>query len=257
MNKNTLITVYNTKGLFQLVLPVVLLTFLLTQPINISYLIGSFVLGMVGWVVGSAIVHRIFSHRVIDIESKLAQFILGYISTVTIITPPISWAGNHHLHHKFSDTELDPHSPVQIGFWKSLLFINHQDFSKIVSKLTMRDTKQLLVSIRHLTKSQPIIFLEKHFNKILAFHIVFMLLLGLEAFVYLFVIPVIVSHLAEVFVVANHGGYLGGTKSNKQHKAYNKFWLWPLAGLEYNHADHHDNPRNDDLFNLIIRKVKI
>jgi len=257
MNKNPLITVYNIKGLFQVILPLLVLCYFITDGINLTYLVGSLIIGMLGWIVGSAVVHRIFSHRVIDIKSPIAQFVLGYISSVTIITPPISWAGNHHLHHKFSDTQLDPHSPVQIGFWKSLLFFNHQDFSDIVSKLSIRDTKQLLVSIKHLTKSKPLMFLEKHFTKVLAFHMLIMASLGVEYFIYLFCIPVFVSHLAEVFVVANHGGFLGGSPSDKNHKAYNRFWLWPLAGLEYNHADHHDNPRNDDLFNTIIRKVSI
>lgn len=30
---------------------------------------------------------------------------------------PIQWAGNHRAHHQHADQPLDPHSPVQRGFW--------------------------------------------------------------------------------------------------------------------------------------------
>jgi stearoyl-CoA desaturase (delta-9 desaturase) len=30
---------------------------------------------------------------------------------------PIQWAGNHRQHHKFTDTEKDPHSPYYGGLW--------------------------------------------------------------------------------------------------------------------------------------------
>ena len=30
---------------------------------------------------------------------------------------PVQWAGNHRYHHRHTDTELDPHSPVHQGFW--------------------------------------------------------------------------------------------------------------------------------------------
>jgi stearoyl-CoA desaturase (delta-9 desaturase) len=53
----------------------------------------------------------------------------------------IWWAAQHRLHHRYSDTELDPHSPVQDGFWFShfgWIFAprnNNVDYS-IVSDLT-------------------------------------------------------------------------------------------------------------------------
>ena len=255
MNKNIFLTVYKIKGLFQVIIPIIILLYFTIEGVNIIYLALSFLLGIFGWLLGSAVVHRIFSHRVIDIESKFLQFILGYLATVTIITPPISWAGNHYLHHKYSDTTLDPHSPIQIGFWKSLLFLNHQDFSEIVSKLKPREIKRILVSIRHLTKSKPLMFIEKNFAKIILVHISILYFFSVTSVIYIFCIPVAVSHLAEMLVVANHGGFLGGEPSNKKHEAHNKFRFWMLSGLEFNHSDHHDDPRNDDLFNRIIRKI--
>jgi stearoyl-CoA desaturase (delta-9 desaturase) len=62
--------------------------------------------------------HRYFSHRGYK-TSRAFQFILGLIGTMTVQKGPLWWASTHRKHHRFSDTELDVHSPKQRGFWYS------------------------------------------------------------------------------------------------------------------------------------------
>lgn len=58
--------------------------------------------------------HRCLSHRSFKLWKPLERFF------VTLGLPagtPVQWAGNHRFHHRHSDDESDPHSPVTGGFW--------------------------------------------------------------------------------------------------------------------------------------------
>jgi stearoyl-CoA desaturase (delta-9 desaturase) len=62
--------------------------------------------------------HRYFSHRSYK-TSRAFQFVLAFLGTTAMQNGPLWWASWHRQHHKSSDTALDPHSPVQGGFWHS------------------------------------------------------------------------------------------------------------------------------------------
>jgi stearoyl-CoA desaturase (delta-9 desaturase) len=60
--------------------------------------------------------HRYFSHRTYK-TSRVFQFLLAFLGTSATQKGPIWWASAHRRHHKYSDTEMDVHSPKQRGFW--------------------------------------------------------------------------------------------------------------------------------------------
>lgn len=59
--------------------------------------------------------HRYFSHRAYR-TSRVFQFLLAFASQSSAQRGVLWWAAKHRLHHKHSDTELDPHSPVRRSF---------------------------------------------------------------------------------------------------------------------------------------------
>jgi stearoyl-CoA desaturase (delta-9 desaturase) len=61
--------------------------------------------------------HRYFSHRAYKLP-RWAQFLMGLGGTTAVQKGPLWWAAHHRDHHKYSDTELDVHSPIR-GFWWS------------------------------------------------------------------------------------------------------------------------------------------
>ncbi|MBS1847569.1 MAG: fatty acid desaturase [Actinobacteria bacterium] len=61
--------------------------------------------------------HRYFSHRAYK-TSRVFQFILAFGGSMAAQKGALWWASHHRLHHRFSDTERDIHSP-QKGFWWS------------------------------------------------------------------------------------------------------------------------------------------
>jgi len=58
--------------------------------------------------------HRYFAHAAFA-TSRPLQFMIGIV-TCAMFVDPISFAGKHRLHHKYSDTPRDVHSPRD-GFW--------------------------------------------------------------------------------------------------------------------------------------------
>jgi len=58
--------------------------------------------------------HRYFAHHAFR-TSRPFQFLLG-LATCTTFSDPIGFAGKHRIHHRFSDTEDDVHTPID-GFW--------------------------------------------------------------------------------------------------------------------------------------------
>ena len=61
--------------------------------------------------------HRYFAHRSYKL-GRVAQFVMAFGGTTAAQKGPLWWAGHHRGHHRYSDTELDAHSP-QKGFWWS------------------------------------------------------------------------------------------------------------------------------------------
>ncbi|MFK7956765.1 MAG: acyl-CoA desaturase [Lysobacterales bacterium] len=73
--------------------------------------------------------HRYFSHRAFK-TSRALQFVFAVIGASSVQRGPMWWAAHHRGHHRYSDTEKDPHSP-RGGFWRShmLWFLYQENFA--------------------------------------------------------------------------------------------------------------------------------
>ena len=61
--------------------------------------------------------HRLLSHRSFNVPQWLARF-FATCGALSAEYGPITWAGIHRQHHKYSDTDPDPHD-MNKGFWWS------------------------------------------------------------------------------------------------------------------------------------------
>ncbi len=77
----------------------------------------------------TAFFHRYLSHKTFQ-TSRPFQFLFILIGTMSAQRGPLWWAAHHRYHHRFTDTEHDPHSSHH-GFWYSHVgwFLNEQNFS--------------------------------------------------------------------------------------------------------------------------------
>ncbi len=63
--------------------------------------------------------HRLLSHRSFKVPKWLERF-FATCGALSAEYGPINWVGIHRQHHKYSDTEKDPHN-IHQGFWHSHL----------------------------------------------------------------------------------------------------------------------------------------
>lgn len=69
---------------------------------------------------GTVFYHRIVAHK--NTVRPWIEKILLLLSWLGLSGSAIAWAGNHRKHHRFSDTEKDPHSPFHHGKFKTYWF---------------------------------------------------------------------------------------------------------------------------------------
>ncbi|MGL5078826.1 MAG: acyl-CoA desaturase, partial [Waterburya sp.] len=63
--------------------------------------------------------HRLVAHRSYEVP-KFLEYFLIFCGTLAGQGGPIDWIGLHRIHHKYSDTELDPHNSLKGFYWSHL-----------------------------------------------------------------------------------------------------------------------------------------
>ncbi|KAK3237304.1 hypothetical protein CYMTET_52608, partial [Cymbomonas tetramitiformis] len=61
--------------------------------------------------------HRQLSHKSFRCP-KVVEYFLAYCGVLAFEGDPIEWSKNHNWHHRYTDTEVDRHTPKD-GFWHS------------------------------------------------------------------------------------------------------------------------------------------
>ena len=77
-----------------------------------AMIIGNWIVGSLGVGLGW---HRLLTHRGFK-APKWLEYTLSTLATMSIQDSPDKWIATHRMHHKFTDTENDPHS-IRPGFW--------------------------------------------------------------------------------------------------------------------------------------------
>lgn len=78
------------------------------------------------WVAGSLGIglgyHRLLTHRGFKVP-KWLEYTLSICGTLAIQSGPLSWVTTHRLHHAFTETDRDPHSPIRGFYWAHMGWI--------------------------------------------------------------------------------------------------------------------------------------
>jgi len=75
-------------------------------------IIGNWMVGSLGVGLGY---HRLLTHRSFQ-TPKWLEYTLTILGTMSVQDPPEKWVATHRIHHRFTETENDPHS-TRPGFW--------------------------------------------------------------------------------------------------------------------------------------------
>lgn len=175
--------------------------------------------------------HMVITHKAWKFNYKWIDHIFSVSGTMLGMGSPIPWAIIHRLHHKYTDTENDPHSPLFYG-----LFITHFHGWKAPDIINARvPKKDLLRDFSHLSL----------YNSKLAIALVN--IIGWTAIYFLFGINgVLVTALGFALTNNNIGitnGWTHRLENGKVDKP-NLFW-WSLflgSPEAYFHKEHHEKP---------------
>lgn len=162
--------------------------------------------------------HRILCHRVGKMNPIL-QFICTALGFYGSLLSPVTWAGVHINHHKYVDTEKDPHSPTHLGWkgWFSILWVDSVDL-KVMARL----------------KRDPIcVFFHKYYYALILVPLV--LLIWPSVFLFFWFIPANMSLWSQHLTVYNHD----------ENGAMNRGKIYGFLSMgEHHHKWHHDHPND-------------
>ena len=199
---------------------------------NAAYLFFAWLFSWITLHIGISIgMHRLFTHRTFEPKNNIITVVLHFLSLITTIGGTIAWAATHRTHHKYSDTELDPHRVSGASlFTKIRYWFNYIPDHKVSPRVVV----DLLKDPYH-----------KFFNK---YYYVILVLWGLalyaihpDVFMYGYMVATMITlHTASWITV---GAHLFGTNDNEtDDSSKNSF----LAGLymwgEGWHNNHHAAP---------------
>jgi len=192
--------------------------------------------------------HRYFSHRSYK-TSRTFQFILALLGAASLQKDPMWWAAHHRNHHRYTDTELDAHSPGVKGF-----FWAHMGW--VMTKRNANLDPAPLVP--DLAKFPELVFLNKH-QKLTAFSFLGLLMaVGyameklrpewnasmLQIVVWGFFVSTIVLHHAT-FLVNSAAHVWGSRRFETKDESKNNVVVAFLTMGEGWHNNHHRFPSSE------------
>lgn len=196
-------------------------------------------LGKVGWgwlagtwmvysfmaMTNSAGFHRLFAHRAFR-TSPFWEWFLLITGTLSCYGSSFQWTVVHSQHHKYSDSEKDPH---RFGHWTDMFKTNY-----VIEKVAFSSKRY----IKHLLKRPGHKWIHNHYWMIPLSFLSLLLLLSPVAALYLYLAPLgLVIFSAALFNYIAHG------EDGPNNKA---FYALQASG-EWRHKLHHQKPWRWDL----------
>ncbi|MBW3574656.1 MAG: fatty acid desaturase [Actinobacteria bacterium] len=167
--------------------------------------------------------HRCLAHGAFRVHRFLASLLDTYFQVV-VGTHPQTWAAVHRLHHRYADTPLDPHSPLQR---RPLTVLAGSPFLFAIARRRLPPDTPSGRGIVHLGLRGLLVG---------SFFVMF----GLVQ-----VLTMLAVHLVcylGVMGMVNTVGHLYGRKPHPDSPGYDLAWLAiPLLGHGY-HNSHHAHP---------------
>ena len=160
--------------------------------------------------------HRYFSHREFETTPTI-EIIMLYCGLLCGVRSPLTWAGVHRMHHAYTDTPKDPHSPKHMGKWR--VFFSLYRIKSIPRKF-----------IKDLLKNSRVMFFHKYGTSIWWAHVII-------TFFIFGSIAIWVNFLVVAFSYIGYG--VLNTFGHDLEGPVNRLWINAIAPFEGNHEDHH------------------
>ena len=195
----------------------------------------------VGIVLTSVYLHRYLIHRQFTLHPWVEQvFRFLYWITEGVYTKP--FVAQHRKHHKYSDVQGDPHSPVLAGFWRVTGYCLIPNF---FVKFRYFDTDWAL---EHYGQGTPTDWMERHVYSHTRLGLLILLVIDIVLFgwwgiaswlVHMFAVSLFVNATITGF------GHAIGYKNHRDGDNSRNVVPWGILGCgEELHNNHHKDPGN-------------
>lgn len=182
--------------------------------------------------------HRLLTHRSFQCP-KWFEYLMSFLTTFSLTGSAITWIAIHRKHHRYADTEKDPHSPDHLGFWKVQFFTAFADVEGKYATDLMRDN---FYKWQH-----------KHYIKIIAAGLLLSFLIDPMLTIYGLLFPAALTLFFGTLILS---------WAHHNHKPRTVLWLALMTFGDAFHDIHHENPNKYrlhkyDLIGCIIEKCFI
>ncbi len=175
--------------------------------------------------------HRLFAHRGFQ-TSRWFQFVLGWLGASAVQGGPLWWAAHHRQHHKHSDREDDPHSPITKSVW-------HAHVGWVLTPQVRNADKGL---VKDWLKYPELVWLDRlELVPALAQAAVCYLVGGWSGVVWGFLVSTVVLYHAT-FLVNSACHLVGRRRFATDDRSRNNWWVALLTFGEGWHNNHHHYP---------------
>lgn len=178
--------------------------------------------------------HRLLTHRGYK-TPKWVEYFLTVCATLSLEGGPIFWVATHRIHHKFSDVEGDPHSPIDGKWWAHMGWI-------LTGKSMHHDTTTLAKYVPDLAKDKFHVWITKyHYVPIIVLGLTLLAIGGLPFLMWgIFLRTVVGLHATWLVNSATHTW--GSRRFATRDLSTNNWWVAILTFGEGWHNNHHAHP---------------
>mgnify|MGYP001038425356 CR=1 FL=1 len=182
--------------------------------------------------------HRLLTHR--SYKCPLWwEYFASFLTTFSLTGSAITWIAIHRKHHKYADTEKDPHSPDHMGFWRVQFFTA---FAEVEGRYAVDLMRNKFYKWQH-----------KHYVTIVIVAIILLTLIDPMLTVYFMLFPAALTLFFGTLVLS---------WAHKDYKPRTVYWLAIITFGDAFHDVHHDHPtwhrlHKYDIIGWLIEKVFI
>jgi stearoyl-CoA desaturase (delta-9 desaturase) len=169
------------------------------------------------WIISFRVVHMRFSHT--RYKDSVLNYFLTFIVLFSGFGSPLSFSSLHRLHHKYCDTERDPHSPKHIGWFR--VYFLQWNLENITPSI-----------IRDYISSKFQMFVHHNWIKI---HLLLMIILwAIDPRLVIFIVSPIVASTLHYAGIINVRGHLYGEARDVPETIL-------IQPVSWRHKEHHGN----------------
>jgi fatty-acid desaturase len=178
--------------------------------------------------------HRLLTHRGYKIPRWL-EYTLTIFATLALEGGPIFWVATHRIHHKYSDHEGDPHSPIDGKWWAHMGWI-------LMGKSMHHDTSTLARYVPDLAKDKFHVWITKyHYVPMIVLGVALLAIGGWKFVLWgIFFRTVMGLHFTWLVNSATHSW--GTRRFETRDLSTNSWWVAILSWGEGWHNNHHAHP---------------